>query len=90
MNDEKVTFVGVFQLQNNSKECVSIWCYSYTFISALSEQLYYARPSINIIILRISENILKNIHKDLTNTDSCHMTYSYNKSQRDAQFLKFI
>jgi hypothetical protein len=71
-------FVGLFHLQNNSNECVSICYYSYTlklnFISALSEQLHYARPRINTIIHRISENIVKNIYKALINMDSFHMT----------------
>ena len=64
----------------NSKECVSICYYSYTlklnFISALSEQLYYARPRINTIIHPMSENIVKNTHKALINMDSFHMAYA--------------
>jgi len=70
----------MFHLQNNSNECVSICYYSYTlklnFISALSEQLYYATPTYNTIIHRISANIVKNIHKAVTNMDSIHMTYT--------------
>jgi hypothetical protein len=48
----------------------------YNFISALSEQLYYARPTINTIIHFISKNIVKNIHKALINMDSFLMTYA--------------
>ena len=73
-------FVGVLHLQNNSKECVSICYHSYTlklnFISALSEQLYYARLTFNTIIHRISENIVKDIHQALINMYSFDMKHA--------------
>jgi hypothetical protein len=61
MNYEKVMSVGMFHLQHNSTECVSICYYSYilklNFVLALSEQLYRARSTFDNIIYRISEEL---------------------------------